>query len=186
MVYTKPGQLHPCSLKDTKAARIAFPVSMALTTFWMMSGCLIGLISRVPFPGLRVGDLAMPTAIMNFLPVAGIIVWHALISAIMSTVDSLLLAVGTSFSLDIVKRYIRKNLSDKVQLVLSKVGAFLICTIAFLLAIKPPSLITVINGFAMGTFSLLGIPLLMAVYWKWATTTAAVVATLGGPLVFII
>jgi sodium/pantothenate symporter len=175
------------SLKDTKAARIAFPLSMALTTFWMLSGCMIGLISRVAFPGLRVGDLAMPTAISNFLPVAGIIVWLALISAIMSTIDSLLLAVGSAFSHDIVKGYLRPDLSERSELLLSKVGVFVICVISFLLAIKPPGLITIINSFAMGAFALLlGIPLVLGVYWKRASAAAALTAVLAGPAVFIL
>ncbi len=175
------------SLKDSTAARVAFPLSMALTGFWMLSGCIVGLTTRVAFPGLDTGDLAMPTAIANFLPVTGILVWLALVSAVMSTIDSLLLAVGTSISHDIVKGYIKKDLSPEKELFISKISVFVLCIIAFVLAINPPNLMTIINSFAMGAFVLiLGIPLLMIIYMKKRKIATVLTSTIGGPIIYIV
>ncbi len=175
------------SLKDKTASRIAFPLSMFLTGFYMMAGCLVGLVTRVNFPDLATGDLAMPTAIGFFMPVFGIVVWLALLSAIMSTVDSLLLVAGTSLTHDIITGYIKPNMSQKSELLTSKIGVLVICLIAFVIALKPPALITIVNSFAMGAFALiLGVPLFVGLYWKKANRATAISATLISPIIYII
>jgi Na+/proline symporter len=175
------------TLKNTKAVKTAFPITMALVTFWLLSGGLCGLAAKVLLPKLANSDLAMPALIQQLLPISGIIVQLALFSAAFSTIDSLLLSVGTSFAHDVYKGYINKGLTEKHELVLSKVFTGVICVIAFLFALNPPNLITVLNGFAFGAFAIvLGFPLLAGAFFKKANKYLAYTAVLLGPAVYII
>ncbi|HHY94780.1 MAG TPA: hypothetical protein GX513_07190 [Firmicutes bacterium] len=175
------------TLRDKTAVRLSFPISQALTTFWMLSGCIIGLVARVLWPNLKTGDLAMPVAIQNLLGVAGIVVWLALLSAIFSTVDSLLLVVGTNVSHDIIKGYIWRGMSDRTELIVSKLACFVICAIALVLALNPAPLITIVHSISMGAFAIfLGIPLAIGVFWRRANAAGAAVAVTGGPIIYLL
>lgn len=175
------------ALKDSAAMRIAFPVSQILNTFWLFSGCIVGLAARVLWPNLKTGDLAMPMAIQSMLGVGGLVVWLALLAAIFDSLNALLLVVGSNVSHDIIKRYISPGMSERTELVVSKIACFAISVVAILLALNPAPLITIVHSVSMGAFSIfLGIPLAIGVFWPRANAVGAGVAVVAGPVIYIL
>jgi len=124
----------------------------------------------------------LPQLILQHTPVfAQIVFFGALLSAIMSTASGTLLAPSVTFTENILKRFLRKNLSDHELLRtmrLSVVGFSLIVT---LFALNSNSSIYEMVGNAY-KITLVGafVPLLAGLYWKRATTQGALLAIIFG------
>jgi len=110
----------------------------------------------------------------------------AITSAMMSTVDSLLLVAGSALSEDIYQNVIDKKISPKRKLLIARIGIFIV-------GIVP--LISIIAGFAEGEliqFIVILFTAIMAagfftpvvggILWKRATKQGAIAAMIGGVL----
>ncbi len=175
------------SLKDSRAVRIALPLTVSINCVWVSAAVLIGLVARVKFPGLPNGDQAMPVFMRSVNPALSFIILLALVSAIISTIDTLLLAIGCNISHDLIKSALWPSLSERHELLITKASMFLICGVAFSLALLDLPLITLINSFSMGAFILIfGVPLVMGIFTRRATKAAALTAAVGGPSIYLI
>lgn len=173
-------------LKDAKAVRVAFPLSMGLATIWAFGAGLIGLSARVLYPGLAAADLAMPTMISELPAIYTVPLFFALVSAMMTTANSLLLTVGGSIGKDLLNT-IFTDIGEATQLKVTKVSVLAIGILSFVVALKPPALILQINAFAFGGFALIfGIPLLIGVLWKRANFAGVLVALVASPVIYIL
>lgn len=172
-------------LKDSTAVRSAFPISMALGAIWAFGAGLIGLSARVLKPGLAKPDLAMPAMISGLPPIYTALLFFTLIAAMMTTANSLLLAVAGTVGNDIAPRFLKTQKHDS-QLIVTKLAVLVIGILSFVLALKPPALILEINAFAFGGFALIfGIPLFLGVAWKKANLAGAKVSLIISPIVYI-
>ncbi|MBI3949902.1 MAG: hypothetical protein HY314_05550 [Acidobacteria bacterium] len=175
------------SLRDSNAVRLALPLSLVINCVWVCAAVLIGLVARVNYPGLSSGDQAMPVFMRSLSPTMSFIILVALMSAIFTTVDTLLLAVGSNISHDLIKGLIWPTLTERGELRLAKLSMFVICAFCFTFSLMNLPLITLINGFAMGAFILiLGLSLLMGLFFRRATKEAALTAAIGGPIIYVV
>lgn len=175
------------SLRDGRAVRLALPLSLAINSVWVSAAVLIGLIARVQYPGLISGDQAMPVFMRSLSPAMSFIILVALLSAIFTTVDTLLLAVGSNISHDLIKGALWPGLSERRELMWAKISMFLVCALCFGLSLLNLPLITLINSFSMGAFILiLGLPLVMGLFFRRATKEAALTAAVGGPALYVL
>ncbi|MDW7673481.1 MAG: hypothetical protein SCK28_02975, partial [Bacillota bacterium] len=173
-------------LKDATAVRTAFPLSMALGAIWAFGAGLIGLVAKVLYPGLASGDLAMPTMISGLPSIYSVLLFFTLIAAMMTSANSLLLAVAATIGNDLVGKVV-KDLPEKTVLMIIKVSVLVIGVLSFVIAIKPPALILELNAFAFGGFALIfGIPLIIGVLWEKANAAGALVALSVSPIAYIL
>lgn len=174
------------SLRDDRAVRLALPLSLAINCVWVCAAVLIGLVTRVQNPGLPTGDHAMPVFMTSLPGALSFVILMALLSAIFSTVDTLLLAVGSNVSHDVLKAIIFPNMSERRELLVARLSMGALCVVCFGLSLMDLPLITLINSFAMGAFILiLGVPLVMALFMKRPTLHAALTASIGGPIFYV-
>jgi SSS family solute:Na+ symporter len=89
-----------------------------------------------------VSELAFPTVVESILPigVAGLVA-AALLAAIMSSADTVLLTTGTIFSQDIYGRFSR-HISERKSLMITRVGVAIIGSAALLIAWQRPGIIS--------------------------------------------
>jgi SSS family transporter len=175
------------SLRDNKAVRLALPLSMFINCLWVCAAVLIGLVARVQYPGLTSGDQAMPVFMRSLSPAMSVLILIALMSAIFTTIDTLLLAVGSNISHDLIKGLLWPRLSERGELLLARFSMLVICAICLSLSLLELPLITLINSFAMGAFILiLGLPLVMGIFFRRATKEAALTAAIGGPMIYLV
>ena len=110
----------------------------------------------------------------------------AITSAMMSTVDSLLLVAGSALSEDIYQNFLKKDASRSRRLLVARIGIFVVGLIP---------LIFIISGFAEGELvqfivilftAIMGAgfftPVVGGVLWKRATKEGAIAAMIGGVL----
>jgi len=166
--------------KDLKTVRKAYTFSGLL--IWPVFGffiCLLGMTAAVMYPGLK-SDLVFTTFIVKALPtgVTGIII-AALTAAIMSTADSGLMCATTVFCNDIVKGYIKPNITDK-QII--KTGQFTIIVIGVMslsIALYIPQILKLML-YAYQFNAAIFWPAMLGLFWKRATSEAAFWSLLVG------
>ncbi|MGE4313774.1 MAG: sodium:solute symporter [Pseudobdellovibrionaceae bacterium] len=153
-------------------------------------GALLGLGGSVVFPDLPEANL-LPGKIMSAmmdlhlfgLVTAGFLL-IGVISASMSTADSLLIAIGQLFIRDIARPYIK--LTPEKQVKLAKLLMIVVLGIAFLLGIKPPPVMIDLASYSFMGTSILAPIVLASLSEKWRNKTAAFLAVLLGEGAFIL
>ena len=88
---------------------------------------IIGLSGRLILPGIEQQDLVFNTLVtQNLHPIAGGIMFAAVIGAIISTADSLLLLASTTFTRDIWKNFLEPKMSGQKELLMSRIATVII------------------------------------------------------------
>jgi len=114
-------------------------------------------------------------------PVIGGLVTAGIMAAIMSSLDSQFVAVGTMFTKDIVVHSFGKERFSESQLVLLARG--FICTIVlvtYLLTLVEPRQVFSLGIWCFSGFAGLFPLVFAAIYWKKATKLGAYAAVIGG------
>lgn len=160
--------------RDANSARLSLNYSMLIYAVMIFAGVIaVGAAGLVLFPGLtdadtvflKVMDHYMPSRIMAGLAVA------AVMAAVMSTTDALILAVSSAIVNDIYKKQINPSSSDKTVYKMGLVVTWLAGLLAIYFAFNPPKLLTMLYTAAVG---LLGsgflAPIVLGIWWKKATS----------------
>ncbi len=143
----------------------------------------IGLCAKELYPELLLQDMQMilPSTVMKHTNTfIQIMFFGALLSAIMSTASSALLAPSTVLAENLIKPYLKKELTDKQLLRLFRLSVFIFACIAFLIA----NLKTDVYGLASYASTVnmvaLFVPLSAALFWKRASALGAILAMFFG------
>lgn len=164
---------------------VAHPVMIMIV--WVPC-VLIGVWSATELANIPPPLQSKPNAILPFLvktqttPVLAGLLTAGILAAIMSSLDSQFLCLGTMFTHDVVQHYSKEKLSDEREIRLARTFIIAIVVVTYLLSLlKPPSV------FALGVWCFSGFaslfPLaLAALYWRGLTkwgAYACVLATIG-------
>ncbi len=132
-----------------------------------------------PLPKTPTGEVNV-NAILPFLvksktgPVLGGFLAAGILAAIMSSLDSQFLCIGTIFSNDIVGHYIGKDrLGDKTQVWLARGFIVLIVLVTYLLALLPQRSVFNLGVWCFSGFAALFPLVFAALYWKRLTAAGA-------------
>lgn len=142
-----------------------------------------GMSARVLFPDLENTSSALPTLISEVLPVgiAAVIV-AAILAAVMSTADSLLIAGSTHVTNDFYQEIMgRDPQGDSPRtLQVARVWTLVLGVAALVFALTVPGIITVLSlaytMYASGVF----VPVMGGLLWKRATREGALAAIIAG------
>ncbi|MGE4469053.1 MAG: sodium/pantothenate symporter [Desulfovibrio sp.] len=176
--------------RDSRAMHDAMIMGTLIIGFLILCAHLAGTLGRAVIPDLEVGDLAMPTLILELLSPfwAGVFIAGPL-AAIMSTVDSMLLLASAAIVKDLYVHYVLKDDASRVPTAsLRKMSLFatgVIGLLVFVAAIEPPDLLVWINLFAFGGLEAVFLwPIILGLYWERANATGAVCSILTGASTF--
>ena len=129
--------------------------------------------------GIMVGKFTTP--MMSGLVTAGIL------AAIMSSLDSQFLCLGTMFSHDVVFRMKgQADLSDQRKLVLARLFVGLVVLVTFLLSLVATRSIFDLGVWCFSGFAGLFPVVLSALYWKRTTAAGAIAGVLAAALVWVV
>ncbi len=193
--------------KDTKSLHNAIIYGTIVVGFLMLIMHLAGVFgpavlssSELPVVnGVANTDYVIPKIVLKYMnPVVAGLFIAAPLSAVMSTVSSLLILASAAIVKDIYINYIAKDkhetkeaeAADKpFEKKISRMSigvTLLIGLIVFVLTINPPSLIVWINLFAMGGLECAFLcPIIFGLYWKKANATGCIVSMVCGIASFI-
>jgi sodium/proline symporter len=178
------------AMKSTKDVPLARLIGM----IWMILG-LFGAIFTgfVGFAYFADAPLADPeTVFMNLSSilfnewVAGILL-AAILSAIMSTIDSQLLVSSSAVAEDFYKAIFRKNASDKELVWVGRLSVVAIAIIALLLALDQNSSVLELVSYAWGGFgAAFGPVILFSLFWKRTNRWGALAGMVVGAATVVI
>ncbi len=164
------------------SARAAGAWSVVWNLLFVSAPYLVGIFAIVILPDLADPEMAIFEVAGKLLPpaVTGIVM-AAIMAAIMSTADSILLQTGTIASRDLFQRFIRPNADDKQMVGISRAMVGLVALIGFGVALlRPPGVFDIV----IFTTSVLGSAFLpayvCAAWWRKANSPGAVTSMVGG------
>jgi sodium/proline symporter len=176
------------AMESPKTAKKTIVYATVWTQLFCFSPYFIALCGLILLPNLEDPEMIIPslTALQYPAVVSGILL-TAIMSAIMSTVASLLLLVGTIVSIDFYKRWLRPDASDKSVVFISKASIFVVTAVGITVAIiNPPGVFEVV----VDAFSFLACSFLpsyvCAVWWKKANGTGSVLSMIVGSITVLI
>lgn len=168
--------------------------SMTIAIIWVFlsltGAVVIGLIAVAMFDDLSDGQEEKVFIFMIdklFNPwIAGILL-AAILSAIMSTIDSQLLVSSSALTEDFYQKAIKKDASQKEIMLVGRICVIIISVIALFLALKPNDTILGIVAYAWGGFGAAFGPLvLFALFSRKTTWIAALAGMIIGTLTLVI
>ncbi|MBM7570389.1 sodium:solute symporter family protein [Aquibacillus albus] len=186
------------TLDDEKQLR-PFTLSAGLTLFFLsVLSVFAGMAARVLSPGLAAADGAIPTYIMEaFPPIIVAVIVAGLISAILSTTDSLYLGITSSIGNDLYKTlvvpflYKDKQLSkqeiDKKVVKATKVSLVIIGIVSLYMSIERPASLALLTQFGISAI-ISGIiaPISLGYFWKYAHKYGAIASVIFGSGTFMV
>jgi SSS family solute:Na+ symporter len=156
-------------------------------------GVLLGMFSRVAADGGMFAylgyesissldsEMGLPMLLRTVLPVGLMgLMMAAYFSAIMSTADSCLMAASGNFLTDIISKFFPTKRTNKRELRVSQILTFVLGTIAVLLASYMQNVLELMLYSYAFMVSGLFVPVIGALYWKRATSTAAFLSMIAG------
>jgi Na+/proline symporter len=149
----------------------------------------IGLCTKHLYPDMIAGDpqMALPNMVLahTALPVQ-ILFFGSLLSAIMSTASSAILAPASIFSENLVKPLTRRRYSDKQFLLLTRISVLIFSGVATVMACLRSNIYQLVGESSILSLVSLFVPLTLGLYWKRSSGTGAMLSMVLGMLTWII
>jgi solute:Na+ symporter, SSS family len=145
----------------------------------------ISLCVKLLYPEQISGDtqLTLPNMVLlhTSMPIQ-ILFFGSLLSAIMSTTSSSLLAPAAVFTENIVKPLMKKKPTDKHFLLLTRFSLLGISIIATLMACVKTNIYELVGGASILSLVSLFVPMTLGMYWKNSSATGAILSMICGIL----
>jgi SSS family transporter len=164
------------AVPDDRTARQAVAVAIFFNVLTATSVAAIALTMKVLYPQLIVADAASTVYAAQVLPpLMGALMIAAIIAAIMSTVDSVLLVTGSAVSHDIYYRLINPNATESQRLKVNRIAILVTGAIPILLTLQRLDIVQfIVNAYASLMASGIAVAVLVGLYWKRASTAGAI------------
>ncbi|MEH6651911.1 MAG: sodium/solute symporter [Motiliproteus sp.] len=144
----------------------------AFSIFWGLSMGICGILAYVLVPGLNNSSEALPQLVMEVLP-AGLsgIVLAALISALMSTVDSCVLGAATLVTNDLLRPLLK--LDDEAEMKASRYATGVISLVVIALGVWVGDVWTALDTAYAYLSGCIFVPVMAAFFWPRASWQGA-------------
>jgi len=164
----------------------ALYITAGIYLVWSFLIVCLGILVFHLYPNLESSDAAIATLIFNHVPVvAKGLCLAAIMAAIMSTADTVLLIAGTTFSMDIVKGF-KPQTTDRALLLTGRVAIIVVALIGVFLALAKIELFTIgVLSYGLLVTGLL-IPIMAALYAKKTSSKSALGASIAGIVTFVL
>src|SRR5262245_25180360 len=170
------------SMRDVSTVRYAIGISMAAQVLIGASVMILGIGMRGIFPYLPSADQAssiMASTVMS--PLLGSLFLVAMLSAIMSTVNSILLVTGGAFAHDLYKRLINPQASQQRLLLINRVSIVLLGIVPFWFASqKLADVQAIVIEQAKYIASFFFVPVVLGLNWRRGTKEGALWSMVAG------
>lgn len=170
------------SMRDERTVRRAIYVSIGFQLVIGLAVLAIGLLMRVLFPNLASADQASSIMAFEVLPpLVGALLLVAMLSAIMSTVNSILLVTGASVSHDLYGRFFRPRASQGELVAVNRASIVVLALVPLYFALqKLGDVQSIVVEQTKLIASFFFVPVVVGLNWRRGTAAGAVAAMLGG------
>ncbi|ASR35865.1 hypothetical protein BAY61_13590 [Prauserella marina] len=170
------------SMPDDRTCRRASGIALF---FVLLTGICIGIagmVMRVLYPNLSISDAASTILASEVLPpFVGALLLTAVIMAVLSTVDSVLLVAGPAISYDLYTALLRPDTSERRRTIINRWVTLVIGMLPVLLTLQELDIVQfVVLSYAALLGSTVTAPVLLGLYWRRATKVGAVWSMVSG------
>jgi solute:Na+ symporter, SSS family len=177
------------SSNSMRTAELSCYIAAAMYLTIAMLPLFISLCTRHLYPEYTTGDtqLALPNMVLKHttLPIQ-ILFFGSLLSAIMSTTSSAILAPAAIVSENFIKPLSRNRFSDKHLLFITKVCVLTFSALATAMACLRSNIYELVGESSILSLVSLFAPLTFGLYWKRASSTGALLSMVFGMISWII
>ena len=176
------------------ASRIPRATAIAMT--WMVlslaGAVLVGLmgiaaLAESPLPGGQQESVFLELTSLLFHPWMAGILLAAILSAVMSTVDSQLLVCSSAIAEDLYKPFLNPDASQRQLVLISRSAVVLVAVVAFVIALQPDNLILDLVAYAWAGFGAsFGPVILFSLFWRDMTARSAATGILTGATTILV
>lgn len=173
------------SMRDEKTVRQAIGITLIFQAIIGTSVALLAVYMRVMFPALSNPDLASVIMSLNVLgPILGALLISAIFSAILSTVDSVMIVSGAGLAHDIYVKLFNPDATERQKLWANRISIGILGLIPLVLALNRGlvgdlvQFIVVLQASMMGAMFFM--PLVLGLHWKRVTTAGGVAGMVFG------
>lgn len=172
--------------KDESTAKKSGLLGFGIATVVSVMPFLIGIAARGIVPGDLEDDMIFSYITGNLLsPALGGLIYVALLSALVTTGDSIILQGSSSLTRDVYQRYINRKADDRKIMIVSRVTVILIAVISYIVAMRITNIIAIYKWALRLSGTTLVIPFIASMFWKrstkkgviWSMAASAVVTT---------
>lgn len=174
--------------RDEHSARLSLNLAMIIYAVLILSAVMIIVpVGKVLYPTLEDKDqIFLKIMQSQFPPVVRGLAVAAVLAAVMSTTDALLLACSSAIAHDLVANVWGKKLSSKAISRINILVVWVVGLVAMKLAYSPPELITGYYTDAVGALSAgLFVPVIAGLWWKRANLAGGIAAFLVGVIAYV-
>ena len=176
---------------SSKSEKVAVQSTYLAGIFYLTFGLLplfIALGANILYPELYLADkqMLLPSMVLQHsnLPIQ-VLFFGALISAIMSTTSSGLLAPAAIISENLIRPYFGKKLSDKHFLWILRANVIFVAAVALLMAYWKSDIYELVAGASILMLVSLFVPLTAGIYWKKSSPGGAFLALFMGMAAYL-
>jgi SSS family transporter len=170
------------SMRDVRTVRYAIGISIAIQAIIGSSVMVLGLGMRGIFPVLPSPDQASSILASSVMPpLAGALFLVGMISAIMSTVNSILIVTAGAFSHDLYARLVNPRATERQLLAVNRIAIVVLGIVPVYFALQrygDVQAIVVEQSKFIASFFF--VPVVLGLTWRRGTSQGAVAAMLGG------
>jgi SSS family transporter len=170
------------SMRDVNTVRYAIGIGMVAQVLIGTSVMILGIGMRGLFPFLPSADQAssiLASTVMS--PLLGSLFLVAMLSAIMSTVNSILLVTGGAFSHDLYKRLVNPQASDMHLIWVNRLSIVVLGVIPFWFAAqKLANVQAIVIEQAKFIASFFFVPVVLGLNWRRGTKEGAIWSMVAG------
>jgi sodium/proline symporter len=170
------------AMRKPHTARLAGAYATIWNLLFVPAPYLVGVLAILILPSLDDPELAIFRVATTLLPeaVTGIVM-AAIMAAVMSTADSLLLQTGSVASRDLYERFLNPRATERQMVLVSRGLVLGIGVIGYVVALVQPPAVFDIVIFATSVLGSAFTPAFFcAVWWKKANTPGAICSMIGG------
>ncbi len=174
--------------RDAASARVSLNLAMVIYTLVILSATMVIVpAGKLLFPSLADNDqIFLKIMQSQFSPVIRGLAVAAVLAAVMSTTDALLLACSSAIAHDLIANVWGRQLSDRVLSRINILVVWIVGLIAMVLAYDPPPLITGYYTDAIGALSAaLFVPVVAGLWWRRANLAGGLAAFIVGVTIYI-
>ena len=169
------------SMRDERTVKQAIGVSIGFQALIGLAVLALGLLTRTIFPTLASEDQASSVMAFEVLPpIIAALLLVAMLSAIMSTVNSVLLVTGAAVSHDIYGRF-RRLATDREKIRVNRIAILGLSLIPVAVALQElgrvQSIVVLQTKFVASFFFA---PVVIGLNWRGGTAAGAVASMIGG------
>lgn len=173
--------------KDAHTIKISRRIATSWVVIAFIGSCLVGIIGRMYFGTQFAGSASQSENVFIYLaidtctPIIAGVLLSAILAAMMSTADSQLICVASAFTNDILRLLMKKPLTDKAAVWISRGCMIVISVVAYFLALDPNSSIMSMVKYAWGGFgAAFGPVVILCLFWKRMTKWGAFAGMVTG------